>query len=198
MNLTAITTFHLFNFFAGFTLPFQTKMSNPPPPTLSNLHVSLSAPAPPTSPPSFTVSLTNTSPNPLTILTWASPLDPLLIQLGLVTITPSGAPSPLDIPVVMLKRRMPPSPDALVTLEPGETVTRKVEIGERFVGEEELRGDGKGRLRVQVQGEWQAVWVGKRKEDVVGSESLDALGRGGEEGEVLRGAFGSEVLEMEV
>lgn len=198
MNLTAITTFHLFNFFAGFTLPFQTKMSNPPPTTLSILHLSLSAPSPPTSPPSFTISLTNTSPNPFTILTWSSPLDPLLIQLGLVSLTPSGAPSPLDIPVVMLKRRMPPSPDTLVTLEPGQSVTRKVEIGERFAGVEELRGDGKGGLRVQVKGEWQAVWVGKRKEDVVGSESLDALGRGGEDGDVLRGPFETEVLEMEV
>lgn len=93
---------------------------------------------------------------------------------------------------------MPPPPESLVTLRPGESVERKVEIGERFAGVEELKGDGKGPLRVQVKGEWGAVWVAKKKEDVIGTESLMALGRGGKEGEVLRGAFESEVLEMEV
>jgi hypothetical protein len=74
-----------------------------------------------------------------------------------------------------------------------------VEIGERFASVEELRGDGKGGLRVQIKGGWGTVWVGKRKEDVIESGLLDRLGSGGEdEGEVLRGSFESDVLEMEI
>lgn len=61
----------------------------------NNLEVSLSQ-APSTGNPSLSVTVKNTHPStPLTLLTWDSPLDPLALQLGLVSVTPAGAPGPL-------------------------------------------------------------------------------------------------------
>jgi hypothetical protein len=94
---------------------------------------------------------------------------------------------------------MPPPEDSLVTLEPEEEVSRTVEIGERFVNAEELRGDGQGgRAKIQVKGTWSAVWPGVRKEELVGTERLEALGYGGEETGVLVGEYESEVLDIDV
>ncbi|KAH8903744.1 hypothetical protein BR93DRAFT_930896 [Coniochaeta sp. PMI_546] len=153
----------------------------------------------PASPPTLIITLKNTNAAmPITVLTWNSPLDALLVQLGLITITPPGSTTPLDIPTIMVKRRMPPPEDSLVTLGPGEEVSRTVEIGERFVTPERWRGDGSGGpAKVQLKGRWTAVWPGVKKQDLVGTKTLETLGYGGEEG-VLSGEYESEILEIDL
>lgn len=163
--------------------------------SLSALHLTLSQ-VQPSHIPTILITLKNTSPStPYTILTWNSPLDPLLIQLGLLSITLPGSSDPVDIPQIMIKRRMPPSEEHIVTLEPGEETNRKVEIGERFVAPEQW-GHGKG--KVAVRGRWNAVWPGLRKEDVLGNEKRLAAVGGDGGGELLTGEFESEVLEIDV
>ncbi|KAJ9156795.1 hypothetical protein NKR19_g4151 [Coniochaeta hoffmannii] len=165
-------------------------------PSLRDLRLSISQlkPAPV---PTLLITVKNTNlSTPFTILTWNSPLDALLVQLGLVTVTPPGASAPLDIPTIMVKRRMPPPQDSLVTLEPGEETERKVEVGERFVAPEKWRGDGSGRpAEVRVRGRWSAVWPGVRREELLGTERLEMLAGG--DG-VLTGEYESEVVEIEV
>lgn len=172
----------------------------PPSPdvSLSDLHLTVSQ-VKPASHPTLLITLENTNPKvPITILTWNSPLDALLIQLGLVIITPSGSSTPLDIPTIMVKRRMPPPENSLVTVEPGEEVSRRVEIGERFVAPAQWREDGsRGGPKVQLKGKWTAVWPGVRKQELVGTGRLETLGYGGEEG-VLSGEYESETLEIDM
>lgn len=150
-------------------------------------------------PPSLLITLNNTNPKvPITILTWNSPLDALLVQLGLVLITPPGSSTPLGIPTIMVKRRMPPPEDNLITLGPGEEVSRTVEIGERFVTPEQWQGEGRGgRAKIQLKGRWTAVWPGLTKQELVGTERLKTLGYGGEDG-ALSGEYESETLEIDV
>jgi hypothetical protein len=165
--------------------------------SLADLRLSVSQ-LPASAVPTLLITVTNTHPTTaLTFLTWNSPLDTLLVQLGLVEITPPGAAAPLDIPTIMVKRRMPPPEESLVTLAPGEERSREVEVGERFVAPEQWKGDGSGsgRAKVRVKGRWTAVWPGVRKEELVGTERLEALGGG--EG-VLSWEYESEVVEVEV
>jgi hypothetical protein len=164
--------------------------------SLTDLHLTVSQ-VQPASAPTLLITLKNTNPKvPITILTWNSPLDALLVQLGLVIITPSGSSTPLDIPTIMVKRRMPPPEDSLITLEPGQNVSRTVQIGERFVTHEQWRGDGSGsQAKVQLRGRWTAVWAGVRKQELLGTKRLETLGSGGEE-EVLSGEYESESLNI--
>lgn len=174
-------------------------MSPPAHVSLADLQLTISQAKEATDAPTLLIQLKNTNPEvPITLLTWSSPLDPLLVQLGLVTITLPGSESPLDIPTIQVRRRMPPSEDSLVTLGPGEEVSRTVEIGGRFVAAEQWRGDGSGgRPKVQLKGRWSAVWPGVKKEELIGTERLDALGYGGKEAGVLTGEYGSQILEIE-
>jgi hypothetical protein len=165
---------------------------------LTDLHLVVSQ-VKPASPPTLLITLKNTNPKvPITILTWNSPFDALLVQLGLLIITPPASSTPLHIPTIMVKRRMPPPEDNLITLEPGEDVSRTVEIGERFVAPEQWRGDGSGgRAKVQLKGRWTAVWPGVKKPELVGTQRLETLGYDGEEG-VLMGEYESDTLEIDV
>ncbi|KAG6365609.1 hypothetical protein INS49_007220 [Diaporthe citri] len=111
-----------------------------------NLEVSLSR-APATSTPSLWVSVKNTHPStPVTLLKWDSPLDPLALQLGLVSVTPAGAPAPIDMPTIKVSRGMAPGPGSLVTLRPGESASSVVELRDMFVPKVTW-AQGKARLR---------------------------------------------------
>ena len=68
--------------------------------TLSELKVSVRQAS--SSPPKLTIGVTNTHSSPVTIFTWDSPLDPLAVQLGLLSFTPEGQDSPINIPTIQV------------------------------------------------------------------------------------------------
>lgn len=157
-------------------------------PTLDTaLHISLRQTA--TSPPAITITVTNTSPHPLTLLTWDSPLDPLALQLGLLNLT---APHPLlavvDIPTVQVSRQRPPGDEALVALAAGETAENTIVVlKEAVVAEKNLKGT---RMRVALKGRWRAVWF-KDKEALTAAERAQLVG-------ATSGEFEADEIEIQV
>ncbi|CAM1502412.1 Fc.00g043960.m01.CDS01 [Cosmosporella sp. VM-42] len=113
-----------------------------------------------TLPPIISVKVTNTNPESVTVLSYASPLDGLALQLGLLSITPDGASAPLDIATVQVRRKWPPGPDSLITIDPGRSQEQEIELREPIVSMESL---GK-RVSVQLKGKWDAVWTKGRDE----------------------------------
>lgn len=156
---------------------------------LSDLHVSLRQSSS-KSPPAVTVKVTNNSPKPVTILTWESPLDPLALQLGLVSITPAGAPGPLDIPTLKVSRKLPPGEDSLVSLAPGESRESEVVFKELLVPLEKVQGT---KSSVKVKGRWGRVWLAPR--DQLTQQAIAELGA---EGGAVSGEFESEAVEIDV
>ncbi|KAI1345456.1 hypothetical protein F5Y01DRAFT_57670 [Xylaria sp. FL0043] len=140
------------------------------------------------SPPKLTIGVTNTHSSPVTVFTWNSPLDPLAVQLGLLSFTPEGKDTPVDIPTIQVRRIMPPGDDAYVTIEPGQTEEREVLLKRPMVPLDQLQG----KVKVVCKGEWKSVWASK-KEDI----SAEALKSGGADNAALKGIFESEPVEME-
>ncbi|KAI5928185.1 hypothetical protein F4810DRAFT_182219 [Camillea tinctor] len=122
------------------------------------------------SPPTLAIGVTNTHSSPVTILSWNSPLDPLAVQLGLISFTPAGGNGPVEIPTIMVRRRLPPGPESLVTIEPGQTKEQVLELKNRVVPLEKLRG----KVGVVCQGSWMGIWASKA--DDIAAESLENLG----------------------
>lgn len=145
------------------------------------------------SPPTFTLKVTNTGSGPVTILTWESPLDALALQLGLLSITPSGAAAPLDLPTIQVRRKTPPDEDQLVTLEAGESQEREIVIKEQVVPISDLAGDGKGKGTIKCKGRWMSVWPVKR--DGVTDHEIELQGMGDE---ALNGDFESESVVFDM
>ncbi|KAK4209111.1 hypothetical protein QBC37DRAFT_451271 [Rhypophila decipiens] len=192
-------------------------MSGPP------LSLSLNLDWPSTSEPDPVVRVTvkNTSKDETyTIFKWASPLDPLALALGLVSVfIPSREDGPgtrFDIPQIMLKRAMPPPEDAFVTLAPGEGAFHDIVLRDPAVdmnrlvsAAKEASRNGPAAVNIQVlcsadnEDEDEAqrgavIWRGKRKEDLSDGEIL-SLGRGGREnGGAARWNFESNVLGLVV
>lgn len=144
--------------------------------------------------PGLSVSVKNTHPStPVTLLKWDSPLDPLALQLGLISVTVAGASTPIDMPTIKVSRAMPPGADSLVTLEPGESASSVVELREAFVPKDTW---AQGPAKVSMKGRWGAVWPGLVKDDLLGDpEKLRALGGGGDG--VLTGKWESPTIEIE-
>ncbi|ORY60063.1 uncharacterized protein BCR38DRAFT_412268 [Pseudomassariella vexata] len=157
-------------------------MSNP---LLSKLEISVRKAS--ASPPKLAISVTNTHDQSLTVLKWDSPLDPLVIQLGHLKITPVGADGPLDIPIIQVRRIMPAGKDQLVTIEPGETKEHEIELKETIVPLDKLAGGA----RIVCEGEWTSVWQSKLEE--VDKEALENLGMGN----ALRGSYESKPVTVE-
>ncbi|KAM7197116.1 hypothetical protein V8F33_005775 [Rhypophila sp. PSN 637] len=102
-------------------------MSAPP----FSLSLSLDQPSTSEPEPAVRITVKNTSiDETYTILKWSSPLDPLALALGLVSVfIPSREDGPgtrFDIPQIMLKRAIPPPEDAFVTLAPGESAFHNI------------------------------------------------------------------------
>ncbi|KAI0432672.1 hypothetical protein F5Y09DRAFT_339407 [Xylaria sp. FL1042] len=140
------------------------------------------------SPPKLTIGVTNTHSSPVTVFTWNSPLDPLAVQLGLLSFTPDGKDAPVDIPTIQVRRIMPPGDDAYVTIEPSETEEREVLLKRPMVPLDQLQG----KIKVVCKGEWKSVWASK-KEDI----SAESLKSGGAGDAALKGTFESEPVDME-
>lgn len=159
--------------------------------SLANLDVSLSQ-ASPADGPRLSISVKNSHPSTtLTLLRWDSPLDPLALQLGLISVTPAGASAPIDMPTIQVRRAMPPDAESLVTLPPGESVTSIVELRDTFVPEDTW---AQGKAKIGMKGSWGAVWPGVKKDDLLGDlEKLNALGAGDD---VLTGEWESPTIEF--
>jgi hypothetical protein len=137
--------------------------------TLSQLKVSVRKSAPV----AITFAVTNNHDSPLTVLRWDSPLDPSAIQLGVLQFfSPPDSSSPLDIPTIRVRRRVPPSQDSLVTLAPGQTVEQSLELKEPIVPVDQLKGE----VKVACQGKWLCVWA--KTADQLSSKELEELGVG--------------------
>jgi hypothetical protein len=145
-----------------------------------------------TNPVALSATVTNQSSSPVTILTWNSPLDPLAFQLGVLSITPSGAAGPLDLPVIKLRRQVPPSRDALVTLQTGESRSQTIEIKELLVPRSNLYGD-EGVAEVRCVGRWMAVWT--KPVDELEASALDELNM---HKDAVAGDFTSESVKVSV
>lgn len=125
-------------------------------------------------PPTLGVTVKNNNSVPVTILAWNSPLDPLALSLGVLSITPSGSSTPLDIPEIKVSRKFPPGEDALIELGAGETSKEnELELKEMLVGKE-LREKQVEKALVRCKGEWRAVWAMSRKD--LDSESIEKMG----------------------
>ncbi|KAG7128187.1 putative secreted protein like [Verticillium longisporum] len=143
-----------------------------------------------TSPPTLAVKVINNYDSPLTILTWESPLDPAAIALGLLSITPAGADKPLDLPIVQFRRVMPPEPDNLVTLQPGESRGQDLVLKEPAVPVGELGG----KASIYIKGSWSSVWP--TTADKLTPEELEKLQFG--DSVLSGGEFKSDVIEVTV
>ncbi|KAI1754949.1 hypothetical protein F4782DRAFT_492126 [Xylaria castorea] len=140
------------------------------------------------SPPKLKIGVTNTHSSPVTVFTWNSPLDPLAVQLGLLSFTPEGKDT-VDIPTIQVRRLMPPGDDAYITIEPGKTEEREVLLKKPMVPLDELQG----KVKVICKGEWKAVWASK-KEDI----SAESLKNTGADDAALKGSFESEPVDIEL
>ncbi|XXG96368.1 hypothetical protein Hte_002650 [Hypoxylon texense] len=147
-----------------------------------------------TSPPKLGIAVTNTHAGPVTVLTWDSPLDPLALQLGVLSFfaaaddggTGTSFSSPIDIPTIQVRRKMPPGADSLVTIAAGQTREQELELREPIVPLGRLRGTT---VRVVCNGEWRSVWASEA--DAVSKDSL-------ENADGFRGSFQSEAVDIEL
>ncbi|KAI0133358.1 hypothetical protein F4776DRAFT_625265 [Hypoxylon sp. NC0597] len=146
------------------------------------------------SPPKLGIAVTNTHSGAVTILSWNSPLDPLALQLGLVSFVPAGSDSssesPIHIPSIQIRRKMPPGPESLITVGAGQTKEQELELKAPIVPLEKLRGR---RASVVCEGEWISVWPSEA--DAITKESLE---KAGASEDAFRGRFKSEAVEIEI
>ncbi|KAF4970577.1 hypothetical protein FZEAL_10008 [Fusarium zealandicum] len=141
------------------------------------------------SPPTVLVSVKNTRENNVTVLTYGSPLDPLAIQLGMLYITPEGQRSALEIQQLEVQRQWPPTEDALVQINAGETHSVEITIMEPVVPMYKL--DKKA--RVQLSGKWQAVWPAEKSKI-----PKDVIEAGGTGEHAVSGGFSSNKIDIDI
>ncbi|KPM39606.1 hypothetical protein AK830_g6948 [Neonectria ditissima] len=170
------------------SIPSLFQMEDDPAPgPIAGIKVSLEQKT--TSPPTVIVKVTNTNTEPATFLSYASPLDGLVLQLGLLSITPDGASAPLEIPRLEVQRKWPPAAESFITFAPGETQQQDIVLKEQIVSQESLGA----KATVQLKGKWQAVWA-KAKGDI----SNEALEKAGLAEDAYSGAFSSNELQFGV
>ncbi|KAI1389182.1 uncharacterized protein F4822DRAFT_405255 [Hypoxylon trugodes] len=141
-----------------------------------------------TSPPKLAIAVTNANSSPVTILTWNSPLDPLALQLGLVSFVPTGSDNEeaVHMPKIQIRRKMPPGPESLVTIGAGQTREQELELRQPIVPLEKLRGRP---FSVVCKGEWTGVWLSEA--DGVSKASLE---KAGASDDAYKGTFESEAV----
>ncbi|KAI0384687.1 hypothetical protein F5Y04DRAFT_219342 [Hypomontagnella monticulosa] len=168
--------------------PVPIKMADPVDVT-SKLKVSVRQVSSISSPPKLAIAVTNTYSGPVTILSWNSPLDPLALQLGLVSFVPAGSDAAIQIPTIQIRRKMPPGPESLVEIGAGQTKEQELEVKSPIVPLDKLRG----KVSVVCSGEWMAVWLSGA--DAVPKASLEKVGASED---AFKGNFQSEAVEIEI
>ena len=161
----------------------STKHSQP------RIAVSLRQISPSTGITGVVLKVANIGSGPVTILAWDSPLDPLALQLGLLSLTPVGSDGPLDIPAVKISRQVPPEEDSLITIDPGSSQENKIIFKEPIVPLDILKGS---QVDVECKGRWRSIWSAKRSE--LSAETINALGIGDET--AFKGDFQSNHVEI--
>jgi hypothetical protein len=99
----------------------------------------------------ITVSVQNTADSPVTILRWNTPLDPQAGVLGVFEVSDTTDQRTIDIPRIMVSRKLPASEEDLVEIKAHETleVAVKLPIPSLESGHQYC---------VHAQGTWHAVW----------------------------------------
>lgn len=133
------------------------------------------------SPPTVKLSVTNNHNQPITVLRWDTPLDPMAFKLGVLSLY-KGDGTPLELMTASVRRLMPPAEDQFITIAPGETAVNEVELGAPVVSED-LGLEGK-KIEVQASGQWTYAWpmdnqavLSRFREKIGGAES-DGASRG--------------------
>lgn len=158
---------------------------------LSHLTISLRQVS--SNPITLAITVQNDNAVPITLLTWDSPLDPLALQLGVLSITPSGSSTSLDIPTIKVSRKMPPGEDSLVEIPAGQVSKENVIVLKEMLVGNQLREMQVKKVSVECKGTWRAVWAASRGE--LQAENIERMGT--DEGAVS-GEFQSEVFDVMV
>ncbi|KAG6026815.1 hypothetical protein E4U41_001165 [Claviceps citrina] len=152
---------------------------------IGNLQVSLKQTS--SSPLVVQAAVMNKNSYPVTVVCYDSPLDSLALKRGLVSITPENSGSPLDLPVIQVRRMWPPPADALIPIAPGGSVVNNITIGGPGFDDNLLKSVS--RATVTMAGKWLAVWA-KEKDSI---ENIDVAGADPDP-EVYSGRFASDSL----
>lgn len=149
-------------------------------------------PVPESSPPRIAFVVTNDYERPVTILRWDTVLDPLALQIGVISLTPYGTGQALDLAVIQLRRLMPPHKDQFITIMPGENFVNEIELKPPIVAEE-FKLEGKT-IEVAAKGKWNAVWP--YTFEALSKEQLESIGS--PDDGALRGNFETGSIEVEM
>ncbi|KAF2201023.1 hypothetical protein GQ43DRAFT_481069 [Delitschia confertaspora ATCC 74209] len=140
------------------------------------------------SPPSLLITLKNSSPDKTyTILKWDTPLDPAALHSGIFRITNQATNKELDIPRLMLNRKLPPSKEDLEEIAPGTEHSVEVVLDKPWMPTEAAK------YKVWVKGTFKGVREGSLAE--VQDEVLEKAGGEGWQTGIFNS--GSLVLEVE-
>ncbi|KAJ4150546.1 hypothetical protein LMH87_011292 [Akanthomyces muscarius] len=120
------------------------------------------AQVPSASPPAFRATITNKNPFAVSFLDYDSPVDELVVQLGLVELTPAAPADakPVALDSIKVNRLWPPKVDFVQEIPAGGSVSGEVAVRPKSVPYEKL-GD---RFFVQMKGEWRAVMAMPKSE----------------------------------
>lgn len=133
----------------------------------------------------FTVTISNPTTQPITVLIWGSPLDTKAAVLGIFKAVEVGDPEHKIIEGhrVMFRRVTPPPRADLVEILPGGDVTAEVALlGFSFEGDKSYQ--------VRVEGRWMSAWSVEK--DKVTADMLEEFGAK----EEMTGIFRSNEITM--
>lgn len=125
------------------------------------------------SPPTIKSTVKNNNDHTVSVLTYNSPLDELILPLGFMEITPEGAKEPLDLSGLQIRRIWPPLRDDITEIPAGGSVSAQLPLKPMSAPPEKL---GK-KNAVQIAGEWMAVYNVAKKD--ITDEMLDKTPSGG-------------------
>ncbi|KAM0265714.1 hypothetical protein ACHAQJ_000148 [Trichoderma viride] len=140
-----------------------------------------------TSPLTITSTVVNDNRHAVTILLYNSPLDTAAPTIGLLAITPDGAPEPLDLPKLQLRREWPPSPDSLIQLGPGASQTAEIVLQD-FITSQITK-----KASVFLKGHWDMVW--NKQKDGITADMLEQA-QLQPNPNMFTGGFATESLEI--
>jgi hypothetical protein len=138
---------------------------------------------------SVRVTLTNLhTTTSVTVLLWDSPFDPQAVQTGVFRITDPSTNQEIPSLGMKVNRRLPPSREDFLELEPRHAITKDVVLGTPGLNLE------KGKTyAVQAKGRWRAVWHASVLD--IGEDNLKRAG--GPTG-LINWDFETDILELAV
>ncbi|KND90489.1 hypothetical protein TOPH_04662 [Tolypocladium ophioglossoides CBS 100239] len=168
--------------FIAESLQMESRDASGPVPGLEvSLHQSKS------SPPTITTTVTNKNRYAVTFLSYDSPLDSLALQLGLLSITPAGASTPLELPIIQVRRFWPPKRDSLISIAPGASKKLDIALDESIVPMDKVGS----KPSVTLTGKWGHVLA--KSKDGISDADLENIGSSSDE---YSGKFASNNLEV--